>query len=580
MSYEYKITINGVDYGMDTLAEVVLRQPLFDTFGAGSACCAELTLTFYADDSIPEMGEVHACYRQQGEASWLPMGTYFIDTREESDGKVTLCCYDAMLKADVAWYGESSTEEADWPQMMSRAVLTICERIGVTLDPRTTLNTEYVEEYPVNYSYRDVLSHVAAAHGGNWIITWDNTLYLVPLFTPGPLREVGQKASSFMAYTELKPVSRVTVYYDDEHAYTAGDDTGYELTVMCPTATQEMADALLAAGQGYTYRGYSAEYAALPIEAELGDAVLVNGLESVIANRTLYFDPKALSSIEAPGENEIAHNYPSLTPLERTIKQYDASQRSLITKTAEEIGLRVENTEGDIATLQETATYIQQQVENNAGDISTLQQTASEVEIRVENAEADITDLKVNSGQVHLTISSQEGTLTTTIDSQTWEALYRNLSGDMTSGFYFDFEVGRFVFDGTGVFRGADGKAYIQIEGNELVMYKAETEGAVGLDALRLGFVKGLDPSGTSEVYYPYLLMGNAGGDGGHVGLIKKFWNGLWVGNSYPKNASGNFEAKENYAGFWIDTMKGAPFVVQGTEMKNVYTGAAIARFK
>ena len=46
------------------------------------------------------------------------------------------------------------------------------------------LNANYTIDYPANdYTVRNELCFIAAAHGGNWIITDENKLYLVPLLS-------------------------------------------------------------------------------------------------------------------------------------------------------------------------------------------------------------------------------------------------------------------------------------------------------------------------------------------------------------------------------------------------------------
>ena len=57
----------------------------------------------------------------------------------------------------------------------------ICARMGVTLDSRTALNAAYQVEYPNDYTMREVLGHVAAAHGGNWVMTDAGKLLLLRL---------------------------------------------------------------------------------------------------------------------------------------------------------------------------------------------------------------------------------------------------------------------------------------------------------------------------------------------------------------------------------------------------------------
>ena len=58
--------------------------------------------------------------------------------------------------------------------------------MGVELDARTVINPNYNVDVPVDLNIRDVLCYIAAANGGNWIITAANKLLLVPLFSSMP----------------------------------------------------------------------------------------------------------------------------------------------------------------------------------------------------------------------------------------------------------------------------------------------------------------------------------------------------------------------------------------------------------
>jgi hypothetical protein len=71
---------------------------------------------------------------------------------------------------------------------MPTAVAEIARLMGVSVDSRTVLNSVYTLDYPANeYTLRDVLRFIAAAHAGNWIITANNELLLVPLFQSMPM---------------------------------------------------------------------------------------------------------------------------------------------------------------------------------------------------------------------------------------------------------------------------------------------------------------------------------------------------------------------------------------------------------
>ncbi len=185
--YEYKVNIDGKDYSMDSLTSASIEQSLFDSFSVGNACAAQLTLSYYDNNINPAiMAQVVAYCRKKGSTdTWNQLGVFFIDTRETStDRLTTLTCYDSMLKTDQKFLSE--VVEDNWPQKQTKVVADICTRIGVELDARTVINPNYNVDIPFDLNIRDILGYIAAANGGNWIITSENKLLLVPLFSSVP----------------------------------------------------------------------------------------------------------------------------------------------------------------------------------------------------------------------------------------------------------------------------------------------------------------------------------------------------------------------------------------------------------
>lgn len=157
---------------------------------------------------------------------------------------------------------------------------------------------------------------------------------------------IGLDVTDFEDNKQFPPISRVTLLADDENAFTAGDDTGMEITADCPHATQAMAEAILAKVQGYRYQMYSADAANIDPAAELGDAVTVGGIYSVLSR--VDDDGSGYPSISAPGEIEPEDEYPSGGPVTQAFNRKLAATRSQITKTAEEIRLSIESVESEL----------------------------------------------------------------------------------------------------------------------------------------------------------------------------------------------------------------------------------------
>ena len=114
-------------------------------------------------------------------SEWIPKGTFYIDTRQTDkvSGALIIHGYDAMLKAEQMLLTE--TTEDDWPKPMDEVVEEIAKRMGVTVDSRTVISHTMMVGYPLEYTMREILGYIAAAHCGNWIITDAGELRLITL---------------------------------------------------------------------------------------------------------------------------------------------------------------------------------------------------------------------------------------------------------------------------------------------------------------------------------------------------------------------------------------------------------------
>lgn len=163
---------------------------------------------------------------------------------------------------------------------------------------------------------------------------------------------VGLDTTSFADNGKYKPISRVTLLVDDENSLTAGDDTGMEITASCPHATQAMVNSLLAAMKGYRYQAYEAGAANIDPAAELGDGVTVCGIYSPLSK--LSDDGRGYADISSPGEMEMEDEYPSEGYISQEFNRKLAETRSSITKTSEEINLKIEGLDDQYTSLKVT----------------------------------------------------------------------------------------------------------------------------------------------------------------------------------------------------------------------------------
>lgn len=186
---EFQAVIAGVVYTQDKIVSAYSGAAATATPATVGNCVAKsLNLVLRNPGSIPRMAQIQMRYRLNNgttQSEWLPKGTFFVDTRSEGNGVLTLVAYDAMLKCDQDY--ATSGEQGTWPKRDLQVVNEICARIGVTLDPRTAaiITSGYMVPYPGYgdgaYTMREVLGFIGAAYAGNWVITDQNTLRLLML---------------------------------------------------------------------------------------------------------------------------------------------------------------------------------------------------------------------------------------------------------------------------------------------------------------------------------------------------------------------------------------------------------------
>lgn len=186
---EVRAIIAGVTYGQTKIVSATSKAALMDKAATIGNCVAkELNLVLRNPGSIPRMAQIQMQFRlndgtQQSE--WLPKGTFFIDTRDEGNGVLTIDAFDPMLKCDQSF--TTSGEQGSWPRTDITVVNQICSRIGVTLDSRTAaiITAGYTIQYPGfgegAYSMREILGFIGSMYAGNWIITDENKLRLLVL---------------------------------------------------------------------------------------------------------------------------------------------------------------------------------------------------------------------------------------------------------------------------------------------------------------------------------------------------------------------------------------------------------------
>lgn len=166
---------------------------------------------------------------------------------------------------------------------------------------------------------------------------------------------LGRRLAEFSPGIASQPITKVELLDENGNVVgVSGSDTGRTLTALQPDGTNAMAAAILAKVSGYKHIGYEGSEALLDPAVELGDAVTVDGIYVPLIALDMTFDPMLAPDISAPDADEIDDEYPYKSPTQRQIERNFAKARSLITKTSEEIMLKVEGIDGKYTEVKTT----------------------------------------------------------------------------------------------------------------------------------------------------------------------------------------------------------------------------------
>ena len=399
---ETRLIINdNLIFGEESLCSLSMSGALFgsDTLSFGGCVSREIRVKFYpGSTTIPRMAKLQPQIRLTNgttTSEWIPKGTFYIDTREydKETGTLTLTGYDAMLKAEATYI--PAGEVGRWPLPMSTVASEICTLLGLTMDSRTSVRSDYVMQLPTGYSMREVLGGIAAAHAGNWIITDAGKLRLIKAtdMISASTVTVGRNVVKYTDDQPFAAITHVEVDVSDELYVeaAASPDNGRLLRVSCPWGTQTIANNILSSLANFTYQPYEAEGAILDPAAEIGDKIAVNGITSYLAVQECTFNSLALSDIGAPSEDEIDHEYPYEAVGVREIKRKVNGVYAAMYVGPDSIVSRVEAMGDTVDALD--------------GDFSELEQKVNGFTISVTNGTTSST-IKLMSGST--VISSQD----------------------------------------------------------------------------------------------------------------------------------------------------------------------------
>lgn len=342
---EWQAKINGTVYGEDSLINGSIRQinQLYGDALIGNACSGQLDLSLRKVNpgDIPRMAKVELEYRLTNstlQSAWIPKGTFWINTREEDPltNTVTLHCVDAMMFGEQDFIPKDS-DLPTWNDETMRTVANMCvQKINVVFDnPNDIQNTApyILNAPPVGYTVRQVLSGIAAAHGGNFIITPQNHLRFIPLIPTDTEVDIQTNVSNFTLSKKYEAFGQVVFNFESDDGSTVSalypnvdkpagpvietkmlgmTNSGYATTI-----AQNVYNTI----KTYLYSPYKASDAILDPAMELGDGLTINGLYTVIAVLDETCDGLYSANIEAPSYEETDYEFVYQTKSDKNLER-------------------------------------------------------------------------------------------------------------------------------------------------------------------------------------------------------------------------------------------------------------------
>ena len=223
---------------------------------------------------------------------------------------------------------------------------------------------------------------------------------------------IGQNAGTISVPPVFDAITKVIIDLDGTNIIEAGTDGGRVFEVSCPYGTQQMANNLLAAMSRYQYQPVTAEDVLTDPALELGDAMTIGGAYSIIAQRNMEFDALMAMELAAPGQEEIESEYPYVSQQQSETDRKIAQTYSEISKTAKEIGLRVQGVENQYAELKVTVDGVTISGPDGSTMINGGKVTTDDLEVNAANIKGQLTASQINTDGLTVNAANITGSLT------------------------------------------------------------------------------------------------------------------------------------------------------------------------
>lgn len=244
---------------------------------------------------------------------------------------------------------------------------------------------------------------------------------------------------------------------------------------------------------------------------------------------------------------------------------------STFTEANTSLGADVTALGKEVSSIKQDARSIKMRVETQDKKLSEFDQYVESITLRVENVE-DKSYIQILAGET--IISSNEVKFDGVVTVESLEKGETKIDGAniKTESVISSVVLKSPKIVGATLYAGdpddpdsSEGYAKATARGFEIYNSKRELKAVVGYT------------SGNED--YPYVMLGSGSETATTKGLVKKFEDGLWIGNNAPIDEEGKFSPEADYNGIFIRFTDNETYIVHGEDMSNGFTGDAVAKF-
>lgn len=313
-----------------------------DELEIGSCIAAQLDVTFLEGIDLPIGAELRPYlrftdYEGENPSEWLPLGVFYVDSKPSTRQIGDYTCLDKMAQAEQEYITELL-----YPAPMQEVLIEALTQIGADT-AYECVDTYMVNIEPVKYTVRDVLKHIASAHGGCARFGRDGLFTVVELHQE-PVYTIRRK-NYYTQTVERDPfvIQQLDIVVTDDLTITRGEAKPYTTVQWVnPWVTEEMADALADQLLGLEYHDMTLAMRGLPW-LEPGDMVMVedvldpvNLFPVLIMRQKIAYAGGLSCTLDSYARSYNEGNFPRTSDLHKLVENK--------TKVLQEAVYRVENT--------------------------------------------------------------------------------------------------------------------------------------------------------------------------------------------------------------------------------------------